>query len=259
MRHFRNSTLFAFGVFLFAASLLPACGKKSIRSEQIEPTPGVTASATVSPSESTTPTAAAREDSLFSVAENAVSASPTVTYTPTVSDYAYVPETVSMEQDADIINAKTKKSPSSTQKIKSSGVSDTEMEQGADVIEAGLKKTPRAAQTPKVSRKPTATPQPTATPIPTPPSTSAVLGSVKGEPMSSEPLTGGKSSWKMWGWLLVVLLVLGALWYYWRKSQEDDSTPTHPSAPLGGLSPVSGFFAKRAKKSPPSAKTNKKD
>lgn len=259
MRHIQNSTLFAFSAFLFAASILPACGNKSIRSEQIEPTPEVTASETVSPSESTTPTVAAREDSLLSVAENVVSISPTVTYTPTVSDYAYVPETVSMEQDADVVNAKSKKTLSTASKVKSSGVSDTEMEQGAEVIEAGLKKTPRAAQTEKVFHKPTATPLPTATPIPTPVSTSAVPGSLKGEPMGSEPMTSGKSSWKIWGWLLVVLMVLGALWYYWRKSQEDDSTPTHPSAPLGGLSPVSGFFAKGTKKNNPSAKANQKD
>jgi hypothetical protein len=255
MRHLRNSTFFALSVFLLVASLLPACGKKSIRSEQLEPTPDATSSASVSPSESTTPTMTATPgESLFSVPENEITAVPTVTATPTVSDYSYVPETVTMEQDADTVSAKLKKTAHSAAALKSSSTRETEMEERGEVIEAGLKKPVRTEKSKKVSAKPTSTPPPTATSGPTPLPVSAAFGS-----MTTETPTGKKSSWKWWGWLFLVLLVLAALWYYLRKSQEDESLPTHPSAPLGGLSPVSGFFASQKKKNAQTPRKNKKD
>lgn len=43
-------------------------------------------------------------------------------------------------------------------------------------------------------------------------------------------------------WILVVLVIGGAGYYFWNKSQEG-KIPTQPMPPTGGLSPVSGFTA----------------
>ena len=50
----------------------------------------------------------------------------------------------------------------------------------------------------------------------------------------------GGSSW-IW-WVLLILALGGAGWYFWSKNQaEADSS--RPKPPTGGLSPVSGFTA----------------
>jgi hypothetical protein len=58
---------------------------------------------------------------------------------------------------------------------------------------------------------------------------------------SSVPVKrSGGSHWKLW--VLVVLVLAGIGWYFWTKSRENH-TPTQPTPPTGGLSPVSGFTA----------------
>jgi len=228
MRHLRTSTLFAFGAFLLITSLMPACGKKSIRSEQIEPTPAVTESPSVSPSETPTPST---DTSVGLVPEASPTSSPTVTATATVSDYSYVPETVTMEEDADTVSAKVVQKPKP------------------------VKATKPPVKSPAV---PTATPQPVATDIPTPIPTSNVFGAIKSEPMSTDNPPSVKSTSKLWSWLLLLLVVVGAIWYFWRRNQDDDSLPSKPSAPLGGLSPVSGFFSDGSKKTSHSDKAKPK-
>lgn len=229
MRHLRISTLFAFSAVLLLAALLPACGKKTVRSEQIEPTPVLTDTPTVLPTESPTSTA---DNSLSLIPESAPTAVPTATPTATVAAYSYVPETVTMEQDADSVEAKPTPKPRPIKTVRTAA---------------------------KISVAPTATPTTVATAIPTPEPTSAVLGSMKNEPMTPETVPTSKSSSKIWTWLLLLLVVAGALLYYWRRNQDEDPTPGKPSAPLGGLSPVSGYFAKGTENGSPSAKPKRKD
>jgi hypothetical protein len=224
MRHLRTSALFAFATFLVAASFLPACGKKSIRSEQLEPTPSV--SETVSPIASEnigTPTETPQASEEVVVLAETPEPSPT----PTVADYSYVPETVTMEQDPDAVEAALKKKKSKPASIA----------KGSAKVVTAVKA------------------EPTATPLP------AQIASdiAKIDPISTEVTPQAKKSSNKTIWLLLLLLLLGGGWYVWRKRQaEDSSFPTKPSAPLGGLSPVSGFFAKRKKRSGSSSGETKK-
>jgi outer membrane biosynthesis protein TonB len=210
MRHSRTLPIFACTAFLLALTLIPACGKKSIRSAQIDPTPAATIEMTALPSESTTPV-----DTLIAEALVEATATETATPTPTVSDYSYVPETVTMEEDPDVVQADLKKKKKTI------------------AVKAAAKKVV-ATPTPKVSNSPT--------PIPT----VVAAHAPKAEPMSAEGVES-KSSSKKWAWMALLLLVLGGALYYWRRHQEDDdhSFPSKPSAPLGGLSPLSGSHVKR--------------
>ncbi len=50
----------------------------------------------------------------------------------------------------------------------------------------------------------------------------------------------GGSHWLLWVLVALLLVLIG--WYFWNKKQENRS-PTQPTPPTGGLSPVSGFTA----------------
>jgi hypothetical protein len=54
-------------------------------------------------------------------------------------------------------------------------------------------------------------------------------------------------------WLVVLALLGGGAYWYWSHRKEDDS-PYQPQPPVGGLSPVSGFTAR--KKLPEPRKTS---
>jgi hypothetical protein len=68
---------------------------------------------------------------------------------------------------------------------------------------------------------------------------------------STNPKPKSGSHWFLW-LVVLALLGLGAYWY-WSHRKEDDS-PYQPQPPVGGLSPVSGFTAR--KKMPESKKTS---
>jgi len=212
MRHSRTLPLFASAAFLLTLTLLPACGKKSIRSAQIEPTPAATIEVTALPSETTTPADTLTDETLVEA-----TATVTATATATVSDYSYVPETVTMEEDPDVVQADLKKK-------KKKAVVATAVKAVKKVV---------ATPTPRPSISPTALP------------TVVTAHTPKAEAMSVESVES-KSSSKKWAWMALLLLVLGGALYYWRKHQEDEdhSFPSKPSAPLGGLSPLSGSHVK---------------
>lgn len=250
MRHTRIFTLFALGVFLSAFILLPACGRKSLRSEQMEPTPEATIVPTA-PTEEGTPstlTPVATGTEVMSLDLDASTATPTatatVTFTPTVADYSYVPETVTMEEDDENVRASLKKAKAKPQTVSEPTKVTTPVRASA------AKKHSKAAALPAAAQA-----APTTTPVPTPPPPAPTA--VPAESVGAETVPQARPSSSRLIWLLILFALLGGAWYYWRKHQEaDDSFTDKPSAPLGGLSPVSGYFAK-GKKRPASGESKR--
>jgi hypothetical protein len=128
------------------------------------------------------------------------------------------------------------------------------MEQDPDQVESKLKNRARPVKKllapTKPAEAPTSTPLPAVTEAPTPEPTAPPVVVVKTEPETPEPALKESSVSSIW-WIILALLLAGGGWYYWHKRQEKRlmSIPTRPSPPLGGLSPVSGFFANGKRKS----------
>jgi hypothetical protein len=58
---------------------------------------------------------------------------------------------------------------------------------------------------------------------------------------------GTRVSWLWWFLLILIAAITG--WYFWDKRKNEDihglsGSPLRPAPPLGGLSPVSGYYAK---------------
>jgi len=214
MRHPKNSPALAFaGLFILASAFLPACGKKSVRSDAMAVPTATPVSDTLTLADQT-PTSSLPADT--GNTQTAMASEPTPTLTP--SQYSYVPDSVSMDPDPEAEEAKIKRK---NKPAKSLVVADA---------------------------KPTVEPTPTTavpTPVPTP-----VAVAVQAEtppPVEPSASTGGYS-W-LW-WLLLLLAALVGGWYYWNKKKSENThglggSSVRPAPPLGGLSPVSGFFAQR--------------
>jgi outer membrane biosynthesis protein TonB len=217
MQHPRTSrALAAVLTILLAAAFLPACGKKSVRSDNLD-----LAAATVPPTQ--TPNADLILAEFKDNPDVQVSAAQVPTLTPVPQDFAHVPDTVTMEPDTDMEEAK-------------------------------LKKKARPPKNVVVAEAPASEPSPTEVPVDTASSaaepTPAPAAALKVDTSNVDPGTNGgtRISW-LW-WLLLILMAAVVGWYFWDKHQNEMShglsgSPLRPAPPLGGLSPVSGYYAKR--------------
>jgi hypothetical protein len=208
--------LFLCALFVTALAVLPACGKKTMRTE-IKQAEDVSASAEATPTDET-----ATETTDDAQAQS----------NATTGDSVYTGDDMVSAADAEDDAAKVEA------KTTTNDMDSIPPPKPREFVEKVTVKTQ-----PVVA----AAPEPTATVVPVvaaseePPAASA--SPLEAAPMEAAQNKGGFP----WLWFLLLILVGVGAWYYWKTKKQHRPTLLQPHPPLGGLSPVSGFTGRRRK------------
>lgn len=208
-------------LLVLAVGVLPACGKKTVRTEIKQDADTIAASETVTPTtESTSVSTAAtttESSTAASTGEDLASAAD-ATDTSSLAPENQTTETVVMEKPA------PKPQPPTVQAAAP------------------------ASPAPPAATKPADTPVAAAAAAnnaPPPADQAAAASPVESTPV--EASANGKGGFP-WIWILLLILLAVGAWYYWHSKKTARPSLLQPHPPLGGLSPVSGFTGRRRRK-----------